>query len=191
MNNYTPLPLPKDTAWERKSWRRHSPIWIKQIVDGIINLIKWFPIIWKDRNWDHHYIFEILKFKLIQHREKLVNSNRHTGVNEANYYITICLNLIDRIQNEYYGLEYQEFYRGKVKFVKEGNYYKYDEQIEFENFSGYFQKYPLQVKSLLEKYPEVKDDKMKLAIFLSHRNQKRCQSLLFKILDEKINYWWD
>ncbi len=191
MNKYTLLQLPKDTIWERKSWRRYAPIWLIRITDSIWGLIEWFPIIWKDRHWDDHYIFEILKFKLLKQREYLVNNNRHTNVSEANYYITICLNLIDKIQNEYYALEYQDFYRGTTKFIKEGKYYRHEEKIEFENFSGYFQKYPLQVKSLLKKYPEVKDDKMKLALFLSYRNQKRCQTLLFKILNEKINYWWD
>jgi len=164
------------------------PYWFRQITDGFKNLIKWLPIIWKNRDWDYLYTFELLKFKLLQQRNYLVYNDRHAEINRD---ITICLNLIDRIQNEYYALEYQDFYRGTTKFIKEGKYYRYEEKIEFENFSGYFQKYPLQVKELLKKYPEVKDDKMKLALFLSYRNQKRCQTLLFKILNEKINYWWD
>jgi len=32
---------------------------------GIKNLVKWFPIIWKDRNWDYEYIFPILRKKLV------------------------------------------------------------------------------------------------------------------------------
>ena len=34
----------------------------KYIKYGVQNLYKWFWIIWKDRDWDHHYIFEVLKF---------------------------------------------------------------------------------------------------------------------------------
>jgi hypothetical protein len=33
---------------------------IKQFFRNIHNLIRWFPIIWKDRDWDDHFIFEIL-----------------------------------------------------------------------------------------------------------------------------------
>ena len=36
----------------------------KNFVKGVKNLWKWFPVIWKDRDWDDHYIFEVLKFKL-------------------------------------------------------------------------------------------------------------------------------
>jgi len=34
------------------------------IKNGIKNLITWFPIIWKDRNWDYEFFFDLLKFKL-------------------------------------------------------------------------------------------------------------------------------
>ena len=37
---------------------------IKQFFRRIYNLYRWFPIIWKDQDWDHSYIFEIFKFKL-------------------------------------------------------------------------------------------------------------------------------
>ena len=29
MKTYTQLPMPKDSAWERKTWRRYTPIWFK------------------------------------------------------------------------------------------------------------------------------------------------------------------
>lgn len=31
---------------------------------GVRNLIAWFPIIWRDRDWDYHYLLEMLAFKL-------------------------------------------------------------------------------------------------------------------------------
>jgi hypothetical protein len=35
-----------------------------KLVYGIKSLILWFKAIWKDRNWDYYYLFEILRFKL-------------------------------------------------------------------------------------------------------------------------------
>ena len=32
---------------------------------------------------------------------------------------------------------------------------------------------------------------MRLALYLGDLNQQRCQALLFKIMNEKINHWWD
>ncbi len=39
-------------------------IWFKDLKQGFINLKRWFPIIWKDRDWDDDYIFVLLEEKL-------------------------------------------------------------------------------------------------------------------------------
>ena len=194
MKIYKPLPIPKDSAWDRPSWRRYLPYWVKDIIHGVSNIIKWAPIIYKDRNWDDHYIFEMLKFKLIQQRKELVNANRHTGIEDTNRYITICLNLIEHIQYETYGVEYLDYVREKTWFEpNENDTFTYKSEIIMENFSGYFLKYQNQTRRLLKKDPELKlpENKQRLALKLSDLNQRRCQTLLFKILNEKINCWWD
>jgi hypothetical protein len=33
---------------------------------GIRNLIYWFPVIWKDRHWDHDFIMKIVHHKLAE-----------------------------------------------------------------------------------------------------------------------------
>jgi len=35
-----------------------------RITQGIKNIIIWLPVIWKDRDFDHSYMYEILYFKL-------------------------------------------------------------------------------------------------------------------------------
>ena len=45
-------------------WKFDGKYLHRDIAQGIKNLIKWFPIIWKDRNWDDSFIFDILQFKL-------------------------------------------------------------------------------------------------------------------------------
>jgi hypothetical protein len=42
-----------------------SSLW-HQLRDGIQNLIFWFPIIWKDRDFDQGYLLDILRFKLVR-----------------------------------------------------------------------------------------------------------------------------
>lgn len=37
---------------------------LRNIRYGIKNIIKWFPVIWNDRDWDYRYIYEILHKKL-------------------------------------------------------------------------------------------------------------------------------
>jgi hypothetical protein len=194
MKKHLPLPIPSDSAWERRTWKYYTPIWFNEIVTGISNLIKWTPTIYKDRDWDDHYIFEMLKFKLIQQRKELVGANRHTGIEDTNRYITLCLNLIERIQEETYNLEYQDYVRERIWFTDNGDETStLNSEIEYENFTGFFLKYQIQTKRLVEKNPELalEENKMRLALRLGDLNQSRCQTLLFKILNEKINTWWD
>ena len=46
---------------------------VRDFLTGISNLWKWLPIIWKDRDWDKHYIMEIFIFKLKRNRDYMIN----------------------------------------------------------------------------------------------------------------------
>ena len=188
------LPIPDDSAWDRKTWRYYTPIWFNEIVRGISNLIKWAPTIYKDRDWDSHHIFEMLKFKLIQQRKEIVGANRYTTVWQTNRDITHCLNLIERIQEETYGIEYFDYVRERVWWSDNGDDTStYNSEIIDENFAGYFLKYRNQVAKLIKKDPELAlpENKMRLALYLGNLNQKRCQALLFSIMNEGVTHWWD
>ena len=41
----------------------------------IKRLIAWFPIIWKDEDWQHEYLFKIMQFKISRLR-KSINENK-------------------------------------------------------------------------------------------------------------------
>jgi hypothetical protein len=158
------------------------------------NIIKWIPVLYKDRDWDSHHIFEMLKFKLIQQRKEIVEANRHTTVWQTNRDITHSLNLIERIQEETYGIEYFDYVRERVWWSDNGDDTStYNSEIIDENFAGYFLKYRNQVVKLIKKDPELAlpENKMRLALHLGHLNQKRCQALLFNIMNERVTHWWD
>jgi hypothetical protein len=193
MKQYTPLLIPKDSAWERKTWRLYAPNWFLNFIDGAANLIKWAPLIYKDRNWDYRYIYDMLEFKLLQQRNYLVKANRHLTTPESNYYITVCLNLLQRIKEDYYACEYFDYHKTDIEFVPvEGrDVYTMESTTVWEKFDAYLAKYPLQVKKILEKYPEFKDDKHRLCLYVGRENEERANSLLFKIMSEKLREWWD
>jgi hypothetical protein len=177
MKTHTQLPIPKDSAWGRKTY---NPILLfrraiynkwphsfldknmdkyifdpyEKVKNGLVNFWNWKSVIWKDRNWDHQYIFDILKYKLILQRKYLVESNRHTGVENLNRDITICLNLIERIQEEYYGLEPYEYHESDWKFTPAENHPGCSElniDIVNESFDSYFALHKATVKKCLKK----------------------------------------
>ena len=45
-------------------WRFEARYFHKNFIKGVKNLWKWFPTIWKDRDWDSYHIYEILRVKI-------------------------------------------------------------------------------------------------------------------------------
>jgi hypothetical protein len=75
---------------------------IKSITTGLKNLWKWRKIIYKDRDWDQYYIFEILKTKLKFQNEHFYKYGNHVSSERDAEKMELCVKLIDKVQNEYY-----------------------------------------------------------------------------------------
>jgi hypothetical protein len=132
---------------------KHVP---RNFIYGIKNLIKWFPIICKDRDWDTFYIFEILRFKLKNQGEYIGNRNIHTQAKRDSEQILLCTKLIKHCQDEYYNMEYLSYYENKITFREnldklksDIKSYEINDVFLSENFSEYFKKYPRQYKKVI------------------------------------------
>jgi hypothetical protein len=131
--------------WRLYRWVRWKlPYQHKYIKYGVQNLYKWFWVIWKDRDWDHHYIFQILKFKLEKQAKHLADVGFHNDAQRDAELMMTCVRLIDKLQNEYY----------------------YDELCK----SG------------------VRSSEAVQNVIAKHKKAKR---LLFKIMNDRIEEWWD
>jgi hypothetical protein len=61
-------------------------------------------------------------------------------------------------------------------------------------YPEYFAKYPRQYKRALDPntyWPFNEKNDKTIAMWIGDENQKRAQSLLFKIMDKNIRGWWD
>lgn len=123
--------------WDAK--HVHKTVWA-----GIKNLWKWFPIIWKDRDWDYYYIFQVLKFKLEKQAKHLGKRNWHESSKRDAEIMMTCVRLINKLQNEEY-------------------------------FEAYYDSKPM-------------NNEMINKCLAQHSKAKR---LLFRIMEEKIESWWD
>ena len=131
--------------WKLYRWVRWElPYQHRYIKYGVKNLYKWFWIIWKDRDWDHHYIFQVLKLKLEKQADYLAENGFHNNAQRDAELMMTCVRLIDKLQNEYY----------------------YDELCK----SG------------------VRSSEAVQNVIYKHNKAKR---LLFKIMNDRIEEWWD
>jgi len=161
---------------------------IKQFFRNIHNLIRWFPIIWKDRDWDDHFIFEILKFKLKNQAKYIGYHDRHLSAKRDAEIMMLCVRLIEKVQDEYYGTEYFNYHESKLNFIDSKSHPgMYEMKVDpiSEHFDDYFKKYP-------HIYNQVKtEDKHRTAFNIARINEERAHKLLFKILEQNIRRWWD
>ena len=182
-------------------WRfdgKYYPTYLKQ---GIKNLWYWFPVIWKDRDWDDHFIFEVLKHKLKSQAKYIGGRDRHTRAQLDAKRMRLCVKLIEKVQDESYQMEYMDYHKDRVWFTdcedRPGSS-QYNSEEVWENYNDYFKKYPLVYKQVMKGAGpftldgrDEADMKKIIAQNIAHVNQERVQKLLFKMLEENIRGWWD
>jgi hypothetical protein len=181
-------------------WKFDGRYYHKDLINGIKNLIYWFPIIWKDRSYDHYYIYEILKHKIKKQAEYIGGRDFHTMSKRDSEIMMLVTRLIDKCNNGDYGLEYMNYHKSEYNFLDiedKPDYKKLDVKLLSENFDNYFKKYPRQYKLVQSReirrynrdFSEM--DKQTIAMEIAHENQNRCRKLLFKLLERNIERWWD
>ncbi len=196
---------------EKESWivrkLRWIPIWWSnegkymhlEFKRGIKNLIYWAPIIWKDRNWDSHYIFEIMMHKIKAQSKYIGERDIHTRAKRDAEIMMTCVRLMKLVQDEHYSGEYSDYHKTKHWFEDVPNkpgYSSWESRLMEENFDDYFKKYPLIYKRVLNGEGVFgregrEDDKQIIAMNIGHINHERARKLLFKLMEENIERWWD
>jgi hypothetical protein len=180
-------------------WEHDGKYYHKYFKTGVKNLWYWFPIIWKDRDWDSHYIFEIIKHKLSAQANYIGTNDRHTRAQQDARRMKICVKLMQKIQDEDYTMEYMDYHKDRVWFTdcedRPDSSLMNSEQI-WEKFDDYFKKYPLIYKRVMNgdgvfNLEGREDDKHVIAMNIAHLNHDRARKLLFKIMEENIEGWWD
>lgn len=151
------------------------------IPSGVRNLFIWFPIIWKNREYDHFYFLTLLKFKtsLIKKEfEKRYYFNEHR-IKE----LKIISLLIDRINKD----EYTELLI-KNHEEKYGEKDYHFNKIEDTKYSEIIMTY----KKPLSKDEIIKADKEYIEIIKKGVKQKNNDiNYLFDIIKNKHQMWWN
>jgi len=163
----------------KKIWK-----FFRSIKYGIQNIIKWFPVIWQDRDWDHWFILKIFHFKLNEvekFQRKYGNSVTHEKIADQ---IKIAILLLDRlIKDEYLEnvLKPHEKKWGDSEFIFtpiKGNkgYSSLDLKVEKANTEE-----------------EKKQESKERSILYKHSDALKQQDLdmLFKHMRKYIEGWWD
>ncbi len=206
MKNYKKLIVPEDSAWNRKTlsarvWRNTN--WrIRDFLTSCNNIIKWAPTIWKDRDWDDSFIFDILTKKLKNQADYIGKKDRHTRAKRDAEVMMTCVRLLEKVKTEEYGIEHFDYEKSDWDFVPcedHPGYSTLEVNRISENFDDYFKKYPRQYKRVMNgeinrfnrDITELTNDKHNIAMEIAHENHERARKLVFKMLEQNIEKWWD
>lgn len=93
--------------WKR-IWDKITTLW-HGLKGGISNLIIWFPTVWRDRQWDHQYIYMMLRQKLI-FQEKFIRAHGiHVNNKQDADQIQECIDCLDRlIEDDYHSEAFEQ-----------------------------------------------------------------------------------
>jgi len=185
--------------WIPLWWNHEGKYLHTTFMRGIKSIWYWLPIIWKDRHWDFDYIFEIMKHKIKAQSRYIGERDVHTRAKRDAEIMMTCVRLMEKVQDEFYSGEYSDYHKTKHWFEdvpgKEG-LSSWESKLLEENFDDYFKKYPLIYKRVLNgegvfNREGREDDKQIIAMNIAHINHDRARKLLFKLMEQNIERWWD
>lgn len=179
-------------------WEFEGRYLSSDFIKGLSNLIKWFPIVWKDRDYDDHYIWELLKFKLEKQSHYTRKRGYHLSSERNAEIMALCAKLIDKIQKEEYLYEFLNYHEIDIQFVAlqkekfidqdfdDEDLYEMKSTLLWEKYDELFAKYP----ATHRKFKHLNFNKEELAHKICDYNHNKAKKLLFNILNDNIENWW-
>lgn len=160
---------------------------IKQNILNIRRIIKYIPLIWKDRDWDYGFLLELEKAKLTNMLEYFKTSDIiiEDDKKEIIKYIKLSIKLLDIVMTE--ANEYLELVAsGKFETdnstgyttLIEPNVWKFHKYVNLKNANRFVNK---------EKIEFLKNNELLKADVY----QEKAHYLLYKIRLYKEYTWWD
>jgi hypothetical protein len=177
----------------RVYWKFEARFYIRNFIIGIKNLVKWFKIVWQDRDWDDHFIWQILSFKIQNQAKYIGGRNFHTRAKRDAEIMMTCVRLIEKIKSEEYGMEYMDYCEDDFKFVDSDKPGYFELQINpiSENFDEYFSKRKTAYRHVMRNGGVFGEDAKKhIAMNMGRFQHAKAKGILFRLLENNIERWW-
>ena len=97
---------------------------IRRFYESILNLIRWFPVIWNDRDWDDYYIKKLLYTKIKHVRKYTEKRKFYVGWENEVKWMKMCEKLLD-VHFNAWNDEYEKStpsFNGTPEFYHNDNY---------------------------------------------------------------------
>lgn len=157
---------------------------IRRKYQQIKRVIDFLPIIWNGFDFDYIYSIQLFK-KQLERQVKFFESGKSYSdrANQNASRIRTAINLMDKVYNEEYGMEWvdklQEKYGNEVL--------NWDWEETSQGSELFYHRYRYEMWDNAE---EIRKVKLEL-ISKSDAKQKKAEKLVWKFIGHNIRYWWD
>lgn len=146
-------------------------------IQGAQNIIKWFPVIWRDRDWDHNYLMLMIEKKLDSMSKLHDRYSRRENTEEIVRQLKLASKLAGKIASEDYVNE---------AFGDKLNLRDKNEMVFI----------PLDVGSGMSKleFTGLTDDERKELLRLHNLEDELLErdiEILFDLMKNNLRNWWD
>lgn len=157
---------------------------INSIITSIKNIFRWIPIIWKDRDWDHTFLYKVLRFKLSNMERYSRNNGHHVNSERDANRIKICVNLLNRLLNdEYHDIVFKKHYEkwGKPKF----------NWTDIKDRPNYSELKIIKPNVVTKEDEEKESNEYRNLMQIEANSRQRDIDYLFEIIRKHHQEWWD
>jgi len=158
--------------------------WFKRKYRQVKRVLDYLPIIWKGYDWDYRYAIDLFRHQLIRTEKYMSSPNAMTvSANSRARRIKTAIELLDKVYDEEYGMEYQE----QIKSIYGDNVLDYWFEDTGDDDGSSFLKYEYEKWNNHEEVEQTKSRLFKL----SQDKQKRAEKLVWEFISHNIRGWWD
>jgi len=201
----------KLTIWNKLSiwWRYEARYYHEDFIKGIKNLIRWFPVIWNDRDWDDYYIWTLMINKILFQAKYIREKGIHVDHIRDAQRMELAVRLMKLVSEEHYQSIYMNYHKTEMRFdpiTKEDLKDIGDEvhdnmrgcstliiETLSEDFDSFFAKYPHAYREVTktDKYIFDNNTKRTIAMNMGYYLHEKANRILFTLLQRYLQTWWN
>ena len=174
----------KDTL--KYYYKEYLRLPIRNFTIGISNVIRWMPLIWKDRDWDHHFIMEPLIFKLKKHIEYLEKYSHVECAPKQIQTMSECLELLIKVHDEWTYYEADSHDKHELKWGKSDFY-----TVECEDRPGSWRLMDRNEERYTEEEVKQKNKEFIISTKIAQQKRQRDFEEAMEIFVKNFDSWWD
>jgi hypothetical protein len=159
---------------------------IRRLINNIRMSWRWAKLGWNDRDFDFIYIYKVMKFKIDNMEKAFIKYGYHAEPEYNLSRMRLASKLIEKVSTEFYEMEYWDYiYDENHNRIDNIDIYLEANKHNYRRCDKIFSS-----RDGLSNF-KTRNFKEACAMDIGYYKQKKAKRILFKLLEHRIDWWWD